>query len=82
MKNCFRQILAVSCLAITGLAGAQTTALANADEKTVGEPKGDLYTLATFPISGKTLGSMGDAIVKQYDGREVRFCCNVLAAEL
>jgi YHS domain-containing protein len=39
------------------------------------EPKGDLYTLATCPISGKSLGSMGDAIVKQYDGREVRFCC-------
>lgn len=39
------------------------------------EPKGDLYTLATCPISGKSLGSMGDAIVKEYDGREVRFCC-------
>ena len=40
------------------------------------EPKGDLYTLATCPISGKVLGSIGDAIVKEYDGREVRFCCN------
>ncbi len=40
------------------------------------ESKGDLYTLATCPISGKLLGSMGDAIVKEYDGREVRFCCN------
>ena len=32
------------------------------------EPKGDLYTLATCPISGKVLGSIGDAIVKEYDG--------------
>lgn len=33
------------------------------------------YSLATCPISGQKLGSMGDPIVKQYDGREVRFCC-------
>ena len=76
MNNCFRNIVAVSCLAVTCMAGAQTTALANADQKAAGEPKGDLYTLATCPISGKALGTMGDAIVKQYDEREVRFCCN------
>lgn len=39
------------------------------------ERKGDLYLLDTCPISGKELGEMGDAIVKVYDGREVRFCC-------
>jgi len=33
------------------------------------------YTLSTCPVSGETLGSMGDAIVKAYGGREVRFCC-------
>ncbi len=33
------------------------------------------YALTTCPISGKKLGSMGDAVVKKYDGREVRFCC-------
>lgn len=35
----------------------------------------DLYSLDTCPISGQTLGSMGDPIVKNYEGREVRFCC-------
>ncbi|MCA9293155.1 MAG: hypothetical protein KDA20_05015 [Phycisphaerales bacterium] len=33
------------------------------------------YLLDTCPVSGGKLGSMGDPIVKQYDGREVRFCC-------
>lgn len=33
------------------------------------------YTLDTCPVSGEALGSMGDPIVKVYDGREVRLCC-------
>jgi hypothetical protein len=40
--------------------------------KTAPEP----YPLSTCPISGGKLGSMGDPIVKIYEGREVRFCCN------
>lgn len=38
--------------------------------------KGDPYTLETCPVSGEKLGSMGAPVVKAYDGREVRFCCN------
>ena len=75
MNNCFRNIVAASCLTFTCMAGAQTITPANPDYQDAGKPKGDLYTLATCPISGKALGSMGDPIVKQYDGREVRFCC-------
>jgi len=37
---------------------------------------GDVYPFATCPISGKEIGTMGDAVVKVYDGREVRFCCD------
>lgn len=33
------------------------------------------YTLDVCVISGSKLGSMGDPIVKVYDGRQVRFCC-------
>ncbi len=36
---------------------------------------GDPYTLETCPVSGGKLGSMGDPVVRQIDGREVRFCC-------
>lgn len=33
-----------------------------------------IYPLANCPVSGQPLGSMGDPVVKTYDGREVRFC--------
>jgi YHS domain-containing protein len=33
------------------------------------------YALDTCIVSGEKLGGMGDPIVKKYDGREVRFCC-------
>jgi len=42
------------------------------------EPGGRIggpYPLATCPVSGKPLDVMGDPIVRVYDGREVRFCC-------
>jgi len=41
------------------------------------KPGSGPYTLNTCPVSGEELGGeMGDPIVKVYDGREVRFCCN------
>ncbi len=45
---------------------------AKADTKRPSDP----YPLATCPVSGKKLGEMGDPVVKEYDGREVRFCCS------
>lgn len=42
-----------------------------AGEARVGEP----YYLSDCPVSSKKLGSMGDPVIKIYDGREVRFCC-------
>ena len=43
--------------------------------ETVGAAWTGPYTLDTCPVSGQKLGSMGDPVVKTYDGREVRFCC-------
>ncbi len=40
-----------------------------------GGADGDPYPLDTCPVSGQELGSMGDPVVAEYDGREVRFCC-------
>lgn len=37
--------------------------------------KKDTYPLTTCVVSGEELGSMGDTIVHQHEGREVRFCC-------
>ena len=39
-------------------------------------PKSDPYPLGNCPVSGEALGAMGGAVIKSYDGREVRFCCN------
>ena len=33
------------------------------------------YPLNVCPISGEKLGEMGDPVVKEYEGREVKFCC-------
>jgi Cu(I)/Ag(I) efflux system membrane fusion protein len=38
-------------------------------------PDADPYPLNTCPVTGEKLGSMGDPIVRVYDGREIRFCC-------
>ena len=46
-----------------------------------GKRGGDPYPLDTCPITGKKLGTMGDPVVKVYDGREVRFCCPACPAK-
>lgn len=35
----------------------------------------ETYTLDTCPVTGQKLGSMGDPVVREIAGREVRFCC-------
>jgi len=46
-------------------------------EKATGDP----YPLAKCPVSGYALGSMSGPVVKSYDGREIRFCCNSCIAK-
>ncbi|QDU69155.1 hypothetical protein [Engelhardtia mirabilis] len=38
-------------------------------------PRVDAYTVTACPISGKALGSMGEPIVLELDGRAVQLCC-------
>lgn len=44
-------------------------------EKAIAKRLNFKYPLDTCPITGGKLGSMGDPIVKKFDGREVQFCC-------
>ncbi len=37
--------------------------------------KGDPYTLGVCSVSGEALGSMGDPILLNHEGRDIRFCC-------
>jgi YHS domain-containing protein len=47
-----------------------------AEEAVQSRSAGDIYPLDTCPVSDGKLGGMGDPVVKEYDGREVRFCCD------
>jgi len=35
------------------------------------------YPLEKCIVSGETLGEHGEVVIKEYDGREVRFCCKM-----
>lgn len=43
--------------------------------------KGAEYPLDTCVVSGAELGSMGDPVVINHNGREVRFCCPACVAK-
>lgn len=61
---------------VMAVAGTEPGSMSGAEKIAVNDKRiGDPYMLTTCPISGGELGGMGDAIVKVYDGREVRFCC-------
>lgn len=63
-------------LAIASILLAWTSLPASAESaKTKTAAKADTYPLTTCPVTGAKLGSMGDPVIKSYDGREVRFCC-------
>jgi YHS domain-containing protein len=36
---------------------------------------GDPYPLTSCPVSGEELGAMGEPIIYDHNGREIRFCC-------
>src|SRR4051812_40420457 len=67
-----RIFLSLSALAALSLAAFAQPEPGKKDAK---QSPGSLYPLATCPISGEKLGGMGEPVVKEYDGREVRFCC-------
>lgn len=54
---------------------------AEAIPKTTAPVKSQPYTLSTCPVSGEPLGSMGDPIIKEIDGREVRLCCKMCVSK-
>lgn len=58
-------------VALSVVASAAALATSPAGGPRVGDP----YTLDTCAVSGSRLGSMGDPVVRIYNGREVRFCC-------
>jgi YHS domain-containing protein len=73
---------------VAGAAAAAGEAARDGDAVKVGEPMEageameaeevaavDTYPLETCIVSGAKLGSMGEAVIYEYEGREIRFCC-------
>ncbi len=61
--------LALLAAFIFALAGGSALAQKAADYK------GDPYTIGVCPVSGEALGTMGDPILQNHEGRDIRFCC-------
>ena len=61
----------LAAMVLVSIAGAGL-ALTDDDAKT---PKGDPWPLDTCAVSGEKLDSMGDAVVYDHEGRDIRFCC-------
>ncbi len=61
----------LAAMALVTIAGAGL-AFTDDDAKT---PKGDPWPLDTCAVSGEKLDSMGDAVVYDHEGRDIRFCC-------
>ena len=66
---------ALRMLAASVLVAAFLAPLAGLAADTKSEKKLKPYPLKTCMISGEKLGGMGDAYVYEYQGREIKFCC-------
>ena len=68
-------------LAASVLVAAFLAPLAGLAADTKSEKKLKPYPLKTCMISGEKLGGMGDAYVYEYQGREIKFCCQGCVAD-
>lgn len=57
------------------LPGAPTSAQAATEDHSNGMLAGSAYPLDYCLVTGEKLGSMGPAVLFNYEGREIRFCC-------
>lgn len=71
MKTTFFRTVLASLIAVAGVSAYAE------DAKATPQP----YTLANCPVSGKALPAGDAAVVKTYEGREVRFCCGECPAK-
>lgn len=69
------RITAITRKSIIGLALLLGSTVAVAAEPTTA-PSAKPYPLDTCLVSGKPLGSMGDAVAIVHEGQEIKFCCS------
>jgi YHS domain-containing protein len=83
MKTVDRNVwIVLALLTVASLVMAQTettskSTAAEADTVTAAKAvkEAEAYPLDYCIVTGEKLGSMGDPVVRVYNGREVRFCC-------
>jgi YHS domain-containing protein len=83
MKTVGRNVwIALAMLTVASLVMAQaettsksTSAATDAVKTAKAMKEAEAYPLDHCIVTGEKLGSMGDPVIKVYDGREVRFCC-------
>ncbi len=64
------RIASMICVGVFGIVGfAGASAL-------LGDRVGDPFTLRDCPVANHAIGEMGEPVVRVYDGREIRFCCD------
>jgi hypothetical protein len=71
-------LLTVASLAVAQVETASKSAVAEGDTVKAAQAvkEAEAYPLDYCIVTGEKLGGMGDPVVRVYDGREVRFCCN------
>ena len=75
LKGCLFVVLAqVVALAADEHAHNHSTPSQQAEKTEKAEITGDPYTLAECVVSGQKLGAMGEPVIHNYKGREIRFC--------
>lgn len=74
----FQRTLLTGCAAVAMALGLGAFAMAE-DAKPA--PTTQPYPLSVCVVSDEALGSMGDTYIIQYEGREVRLCCDHCEAD-
>jgi len=73
LKNLTVTLLSLSILAGPFAALAADSGAKPAEQKTNAKLKP--YKLKTCIVSGDKLGEMGEPVVYEYEGRQIKFCC-------
>ena len=66
--------LLITSLAVALISCGEKTSTPENDTAATGDATP--YPLDTCLVSGEKLGSMGDPIVIQHEGQEIKFCCD------
>ncbi len=85
MRNTLIALVLSACLlacgsepeTTTGESGSTVSTASSQTAESAGSSavQSEPYPLATCPVSGEELGSMGEAVILQQPGREVALCC-------